>query len=207
MRVVNFVAGVVLATTLGAAQATLYNRGGGMIYDDVLKITWLQDANYAKTSGYDVDGLLNWNDAFQWADSLTIGGYTDWRLPNADPVCNSHGREVTATSCTASELGNLFYVSLENSDATQPQGGLENVGPFSNLEGGHGYWTSTEFDSYAYYFHFASGFQAYSWVDNNHFALAVRDGDVSLVPAPPVSILTLTGLGLLGLNRRFRITP
>lgn len=29
--------------------ATLWDRGGGMIYDDYLKITWLQDANYAAT--------------------------------------------------------------------------------------------------------------------------------------------------------------
>ena len=34
------------------ANAALYDRGNGLIYDDVLDITWLQDANYAKTSGY-----------------------------------------------------------------------------------------------------------------------------------------------------------
>ena len=31
----------------GTAQAMLWDRGGGLIYDDVLKVTWLQDANYA----------------------------------------------------------------------------------------------------------------------------------------------------------------
>jgi hypothetical protein len=30
----------------GSAQATLLDRGNGLIYDDVLNITWLQDANY-----------------------------------------------------------------------------------------------------------------------------------------------------------------
>lgn len=40
----------------GAAQATLIGPSGGMIYDDVRDLTWLQDANYAKTSGYDADG-------------------------------------------------------------------------------------------------------------------------------------------------------
>ena len=29
-------------------------------YDTALNITWLADANYAKTSGYDADGLMNW---------------------------------------------------------------------------------------------------------------------------------------------------
>lgn len=31
------------------ANATLWDRGGGLIYDDVLDITWLQDANYPAT--------------------------------------------------------------------------------------------------------------------------------------------------------------
>ena len=29
----------------GVAQATLVDRGNGMIYDNVLDVTWLQDAN------------------------------------------------------------------------------------------------------------------------------------------------------------------
>jgi hypothetical protein len=33
----------------GAAQAHLIDRGGGLIYDDVLDITWLQNANLFKT--------------------------------------------------------------------------------------------------------------------------------------------------------------
>ena len=33
------------------SEAALYDRGNGMIYDDVLRITWLQDANYARHPG------------------------------------------------------------------------------------------------------------------------------------------------------------
>lgn len=47
----------------GAVSATLWDRRGGLIYNDHLNITWLQDANYAKISGYDADGLLIWNQA------------------------------------------------------------------------------------------------------------------------------------------------
>lgn len=47
----------------GAAQATLTDCGGGLIYDDVLNITWLQDANYAQTSGYDANGRMEWSAA------------------------------------------------------------------------------------------------------------------------------------------------
>ncbi|EGK72256.1 hypothetical protein METUNv1_01372 [Methyloversatilis universalis FAM5] len=33
----------------GVAQAPLHDRGGGLVYDDVLDVTWLADANYART--------------------------------------------------------------------------------------------------------------------------------------------------------------
>ena len=54
------------------ATAALYDRGNGLIYDDVLDITWLQDATYAQTSGYDSDGKMNWNDANNWVNALPI---------------------------------------------------------------------------------------------------------------------------------------
>ena len=50
-------------------------------YDTTLDITWLVDANYAMTSGYDSDGLMNRVAATTWANNLTLGGYDDRRLP------------------------------------------------------------------------------------------------------------------------------
>ena len=58
-------------------HAALIVRSGGFVYDDVLDITWLQDANYAMTSGYDADGTMTWDDAFTWAANLNYGGYDD----------------------------------------------------------------------------------------------------------------------------------
>lgn len=120
----------------GTAQATLINRGGGLIYDTDLNITWLQDANYAQTSGYDSDGLMRWDDAKVWADQLVYGGYDNWRLPHADPLNGiSYGTtysplfKADGTSevgynisevgtayagITASEMAFLFYNSLDN---------------------------------------------------------------------------------------------
>ena len=55
-------------------NATLIDRGGGLIYDDVLNITWLQDANLGAGSSFDdggstTDGLMNWQNAVDWAIS------------------------------------------------------------------------------------------------------------------------------------------
>lgn len=68
---------------LSTANANLEARAGGMVYDDVLDITWLADANYAATSGYDQDGRMNFSAANTWAAGLSYGGYDDWRLPTA----------------------------------------------------------------------------------------------------------------------------
>ncbi len=62
------------------AQAGLVDRRSGMLYDTVLNVTWLQDANYAKTSGDGADGLMNCTQANTWANNLVYGGYSDWRL-------------------------------------------------------------------------------------------------------------------------------
>ena len=34
---------------VSTAEATLIDRGGGLIYDTVLDVSWLRDANYAET--------------------------------------------------------------------------------------------------------------------------------------------------------------
>jgi hypothetical protein len=87
------VAGVVLVAALvGNAQAALFDRGGGLLYDDVLNVTWLQDANYSKSSGYDADGLMTLSQATEWAenlayfDSVRSVSYSDWRLASNKPV-------------------------------------------------------------------------------------------------------------------------
>src|SRR5215471_4104466 len=68
------------------AYAALYDRGHGLIYDSVLNITWLQDAQYAQTSGVDSDGLFTWSDAEAWVNQLNYMGISGWRLPSLTPV-------------------------------------------------------------------------------------------------------------------------
>ena len=109
------------------SEAALYDRGNGMIYDNVLKITWLQDANYAMTSGYDNDGLMDWNKALSWAGQLSFGGFNDWRLPMVLPVdgqafitgsgfdgSTDFGYNITRPT---SELMYMYYVNLGNPGA------------------------------------------------------------------------------------------
>jgi len=124
-----------------SAEAVLIDRGGGMIYSTAMDVTWLQDANYAKTSSYDADGLMTWNDAMTWAGTLSYGGYEDWRLPTFDE--NNPDRY---DGSLLHEMAYLYAVELENYNYM-----LEHTGPFTNLPpsgpGGEWiepwYWTGT----------------------------------------------------------------
>jgi hypothetical protein len=69
---------LVLSTSLNAALIS--RLGGQAYYDTVLDITWLADANYAMTSGYDDDGYMDWNTSLLWADQLVFAGFDSWRL-------------------------------------------------------------------------------------------------------------------------------
>ncbi len=91
-------------------NASLVDRGNGLIYDSTLNITWLSNANYASIdlnrqsridsligtvvngrtvtggdfAGYDegvFTGRMLWWGATAWAESLTYSGTNGWRLP------------------------------------------------------------------------------------------------------------------------------
>jgi len=200
--------GVILLFVMGSAQAALIDRGGGFIYDDVLDVTWLQDANYAQTSGFDPDGRMTWDTAVSWADGLSVYDsvrdvtYDDWRLATTlqpDPSCSSQsgGGVSFGYDCTGSEMGHLFNV--DGISAGTP-------GLFTNLQSDL-YWSGTEYapNTYgAWYFYFDGGYQHNYSKGYGSYALAVRSGDVaaSVVPVPAAVWLFGSALaGLMGFRR------
>ncbi len=105
--------------------------------DDVLDVTWLQDANYALTSGFDsvdteADGKFRWNYAKQFVDELDYAGFSDWRLPKMTFVdANNNGYPDCAvdkiSTCTEeeldliSELHYMYTVNLGNPKKPETQ--------------------------------------------------------------------------------------
>ena len=204
-------ASLLLVCTL-SANAALVDRGSGLIFDSDRNLTWLQDANAGAGSQYDdgfstTDGFMTWASAVAWAANLSYGGYDDWRLPAtlvSDATCAIAGPSF-GTNCTGSELGHMYYTELGGTvhDPVGPHP-PPGPGPFVNLQG-DGYWSGTTFDATnAYVLNFGfSGAQAGDSKTLGYYAWAVRDGDVTVVPAPSTAWLLGTAL-LAGANRARR---
>lgn len=215
-------------TGQGTWETTLQGRdldgdtanGFEAYYDTALNITWLADANYAKTTGYDADGYLNWDEAQTWAANLNVNGTTGWRLPTmvdtGTPGCNSgyNGTDCGYNvSTSTSEMAHMFYVTLgnkaDNDTSGNPQSGwgLTNTGPFKNVQS-YGYWSGVEYATdtgRAWRFGTYAGYQ---YANDKYWEFsvwAVRPGDVAAaVPEPSSYALALVGLAVAGLARRRR---
>jgi len=205
-----FGGGIILLGAAFTGEATLIDRGNGLIYDPCLDITWLADANYAQTSGYDADGRMNWSQAMAWADQLVYAGYDNWRLPSTlqpDPSCverESASDGPYLYDCSGSEMGHLFYNELggvpdipHNSATYGPNEAL-----FSNLQ--HlNYWSSTEaspgdvFPSCTtdcvWDFDFKNGVQTGYRKNLNFYALAVHPGDIGGLATVTLNSLRING--------------
>ena len=186
----------------GAAQATLIDRGNGLIYDSGQDLTWLQDANYAKTSGHDADGRMNWDAATTWADGLSYGGYDDWRLPSVTDIGNDGCNfSYNGSDCgfdvdtSGSELAYMWYDILGNTPYYDTSGSGQQVGlgltstaadgvDILNLQS-YRYWSGTEYapnTNFAWLFDASVGSQT----------AAIRAKDMSSMPglfAPAMSPL------------------
>jgi hypothetical protein len=208
------------------AQAALVGRdlGGSAefdaYYDSVLDITWLADANYAKTSGAVPDGYMTHAEALAWTAGLSVHGVGGWRLPSVAPVNGvAYQPEFSLDGSTdfgfaltgqgwgaASELGHLFYVTLGNTGYLDAPStcddpcALQHTAPFANFQS-HAYWSGSPvpgaYSPSVWILETWSGRQSPIGPDALIHAWAVHDGDVAAIPEPESAALLLVGMAAL----------
>ncbi len=125
-----------------------YTRGAGIVTDHVTGLQWQDD--YSDTSGIIAD--RTWKNAKTYCANLSLGGYSDWRLPSVDELLS-----IVDNSKYDPAISNVFEKSTS-----------------------YGYWSSTLYaydDSYAWCVHFHGGdtYRDYNNVDRN-FTRCVRAG-------------------------------
>jgi len=128
----NFSLGLVLVSLSLSANAALVDRGNGLLYDTVLDVTWLQNANLAASntfgvSGINANGTMSWATAQEWVAAMNTAnylGFNTWRLPTTNPIDGSatnynytyatNGSSDNGFSITSphSELSYMYYVNL-----------------------------------------------------------------------------------------------
>ncbi len=187
-----------LARDINGNAVALSDSSAAFFYDTTLNITW--QANMSQ------NGLMDWPTVMTWADSLTTGGFTDWRLPtiidSGAPGCDFSfdggtdcGYSVqTQVGSAYSEWAHLYYITLGNlaicapgggtpatCEGPQPGWGLSNTAYFQNMLADI-YWSGTEYVSPgsggAWYFNAFAGRQGRNDVGISRYAVAVRSGDV-----------------------------
>lgn len=121
--------GAILA---GAAWPTLrfIDNGNNTVTDTMTGLVWPKDVNFPG---------LTWQAAQSYVANMTLGGYTDWRLP------------------TVNELQSLVNLQIPNQeDWLNAVGNYGN--PFTNVHG-YFYWSSTT----------AAALPGYAWMVNMHY--------------------------------------
>ena len=117
-------------------------KNGDIVKDSVSKLEWQDNA---------VGSTMTWEDAITHCEELSLGGHSDWRLPNINELKSIVDRSKD-------------YPAIVN--------GFENTS--SNY-----YWSSTtneNFKNRAWLVGFGGGYVNYYGKDYNYYVRCVRDG-------------------------------
>lgn len=170
---------------LSLAHGALIDRGGGLIYDDIADVTWLEDAAAMTTAMPSFLGAWNIADAFVFQDSVRIALLSDWRLPSRAEFESLWDQGVRGGS-SSHPFRNLVAGPYWGWDWRYP---IATGGTYSgNWDFGIGGWAAIN-DSY------------------HMSAMPVLDGDVGPAPAPAVPSPPTVVLVLCGLAMSVRVRP
>lgn len=109
------------------------DNGDGTITDEATGLMWMKNDSGHLKAGKKSNGTMNWSEALAWAESLTYGGYSDWRLPNAKELQSIVDYTRSPATSNSAAIDPVFNVTK----ITDEGGGTDY--PF--------YWTGTTHES------------------------------------------------------------
>jgi len=123
---------------------------GKTVIDTVTCLEWQRDA--ADITGDGTPDQMNWEDSLAYAEKLSLGGHSDWRLPDSNEL---------ASIVDYSQYSPTIDLTAFPDAVSSPY-----------------YWTSTTlapFPIFAWYMGVAYGFDGYSGKSGNFYVRAVRN--------------------------------
>lgn len=133
-----------LETGVTRPTARFLDNWDGSVTDNLTGLMWTQNAN--------LDSTKPWPDALSYVNTMNIGGYEDWRLPNRKE-----------------------FVSLMDYSEFNPA--LPASHPFLNVQTGTSYWTSTSTalnTAFAWLSRLGAGSLGYNDKTSSYYIWAVR---------------------------------
>ena len=130
----------------GQCLASFHDNGNGTVSDTSTGLMWQQDTARDEWGDYD---YMTWEEALDYCEVLSLGGHTDWRLPNIK------------------ELDSLVDLSRYNPAI--------NTFYFPNTLAST-YWSSTTYPYHAWYMHFDYGYDNWFNKSSTSYVRAVRGG-------------------------------
>jgi uncharacterized protein (TIGR03437 family) len=202
-------------TPAATGKGLQVNPGGLTVYDPVMNVTWLANANVAASNTFglaackapgsplfcvDQDGAMNSNSAAQFIANMNTAngtgylGQSNWQLPTVDPACD------VSYICAATDtpLQELFYDQLGISPGAPvvPAPDIA-VGPFNNIQP-YLYWScgaaaiqdacgTPPATGFQWSFSFGNGFLGTDVLQNDLYVTAYFVGTPSLAAGPVIA--------------------
>ena len=208
MYVIPMIKGRLPGTPVVAGTALQPGADGKTVYDPVTDITWLADADLAKTQTFGAqcvnhdgtacinpDGSMSHATAVSWINGMNAAawlGHTNWQLPpvpDVDPTCGAPG----GFDCTV-PFGDLYYNQFRLPQGTPVVATPAiRVGPFFNVQP-YLYWScqaaagsavlcGSDFPApnFSWSFSWGNGFQGTDLLQNDMYVMVYAPEP----PAPP----------------------
>jgi hypothetical protein len=159
--------------------ASFHDNGNGTVSDTSTGLMWQQDTARDEWGDYD---HMTWEEALDYCEVLSLGGHTDWRLPNIKELDS-----LMDLSRYSPAINTVYFPN------TLPDG----------------YWSSTtcaQRPGYTWTLYFSEGLEDWRNKSGSYCVRAVRDGQGESFPVPDIKANGSDGPVEIALSEALSVT-